>query len=353
MRNHYSDIKKYINIFLLVALLIAVMAGCSQKENQPLQETIEDDGLIVVGFSQLGAESDWRSANTESMKSVFTEENGYRLIFEDAQQKQTNQITAIRSFIQQEVDYIVLAPVTETGWDTVLSEAKEANIPVIIVDRKVDVANEDLFTCWVGSNFELEGRKICEWINSYTKAKNITASDIKIVDIQGTLGSTAQLGRTKGFEVAANAYGWNVAGYRLGDFTQTKGREAMFDVLRNYSGVNVVYCENDNEALGVIEAIEARGFEVGSDIANGEIMVVSFDGVNSEALDKLARGKISCIGECNPLSGPRVQTIIESLEIGKEVEKYEYVDESIFSSIDTVDSVMVDGKEYKVTMITQ
>lgn len=359
MKKLFGSCKKIIIFSTVLILAMALLLfGCdgALNRNNEAESTDEVDGveenLIVVGFSQLGAESDWRSANTESMKSVFTKENGFKLIFEDAQQKQTNQITAIRSFIQQEVDYIVLAPVTETGWDTVLLEAKEAGIPVIIVDRMVDVSNEDLFTCWVGSDFELEGRKVCEWINRFCIKKHIPASSVKIVDIQGTLGSSAQIGRTKGFESAALNYGWNVVGYRLGDFTQTKGREAMFDVLHNYTGVNVVYCENDNEALGVIEVLEDSGFALGDDIQNGEVMIVSFDGVNAEALANLADGKISCIGECNPLSGPRVLAIIEALEAGGSVEKYEYVDESIFSSNEVVESVTVDGVDYPVTIVT-
>lgn len=154
--------KKIIVIIMVLALCImAISCGnhmVSHEETVRTQEPASGKN-IVIGFSQLGAESDWRSANTESMKSTFTAENGYEMIFEDGQQKQSNQITAIRMFIQQEVDYIVLAPVTEKGWDTVLQEAKDAGIPVIIVDRMVDVSDENLFTCWVGSNFELEGKK--------------------------------------------------------------------------------------------------------------------------------------------------------------------------------------------------
>lgn len=157
----------------MIGLLLGlgmILAGCGSRRSTA-DDTVTSEEIqmdrIVVGFSQLGAESDWRSANTESMKSTFTKEAGYDLIFEDGQQKQANQIRAIRTFIQQEVDYIVLAPVTETGWDTVLREAKDAGIPVIIVDRKVDVEDDSLFTCFVGSDFELEGLKMSEWLNSF------------------------------------------------------------------------------------------------------------------------------------------------------------------------------------------
>lgn len=344
-----------ILILLITCMLSIGFAGCANSkvndkgtENQEVKENGE---YITVGFSQLGAESDWRSANSESMRQVFTENNGYRLIFEDAQQKQTNQITAIRSFIQQEVDFIVLAPVTEDGWDTVLQEANESGIPIIVIDRMVDVSDDNLYEGWIGSDFALEGKKVCEWINQYTKSIGMDSSDVNIVDIQGTLGSSAQIGRTRSLTDAADKYGWNILAMRMGDFTQTKGREAMLSVLSSYDNVNVVYCENDNEALGAIEAIEMSGKKVGSNIRNGEIMVVSFDGVNKDAMDNLKEGKISCIGECNPNSGPKVETMIKKIIAGEQPDKYEYMDESVYSSVDSVKSVTVDGKSYNVTVI--
>ena len=315
------------------------------------------DDTITVGFSQVGAESDWRTANTESMKSTFSEENGYELIFDDAQQKQENQLTAIRNFIQQEVDYIVLAPVTETGWDTVLQEAKDAGIPVIIVDRMVDVSDDSLYTTWIGTDSLLEGRKAAEWLNAYTTAKGIDAKDVNIVDIQGTIGSTAQIGRSKGLEEGVDNYGWNLLAQQSGEFTQAKGQEVMESMLKQYDNINVVYCENDNEAFGAIDAIEAAGKTVGSDIANGEIMVMSFDTTNAGLTDTLA-GKITCDVECNPLHGPRAEELIKALEAGEEVQKLNYVDEEIFAADDTVDKVTAvnsldEEGEYAVTPITQ
>ncbi|MCI7449325.1 MAG: ABC transporter substrate-binding protein, partial [Blautia sp.] len=298
-----------------------------------------------------------RTANTESMKSTFSEENGYELIFDDAQQKQENQLTAIRNFIQQEVDYILLAPVTETGWDTVLQEAKDADIPVIIVDRMVDVSDDSLYTTWIGTDSLLEGRKAAEWLNAYTTAKGIDAKDVNIVDIQGTIGSTAQIGRSKGLEEGVDNYGWNLLAQQSGEFTQAKGQEVMESMLKQYDNINVVYCENDNEAFGAIDAIEAAGKTVGSDIANGEIMVISFDTTNAGLTDTLA-GKITCDVECNPLHGPRAEELIKALEAGEEVQKLNYVDEEIFAADDTVDKVTAvnsldEEGEYAVTPITQ
>ena len=346
--------KNRILAAVFAVVLTLALTGCSNNDNEKTTESVANAaGSVSVGFSQLGAESDWRSANSESMRSAFTAENGYELIFEDGQQKQSKQITAIRSFIQQGVDYIVLAPVTQNGWDSVLSEAKEAEIPVIIVDRMVDVEDDDLFACWVGSDFLLEGRKAAQWLHEYITANGIEDSDIHIVNIQGTLDSSAQLGRTEGLREAVEMYGWDLREETPGDFTQAKGREVMSQMLRTYNNINVVYCENDNEALGAIEAIEAAGKHAGSDILNGDIMVLSFDGVNEKAISYALDGTISCIVECNPLHGPRVEALIEAFERGETPDKLEYVSETLYSSVECVQKVTIDGVDYPVTMLTQ
>lgn len=306
-----------------------------------------DGGVITVGFSQVGAESDWRTANSESMKNTFSEENGYKFIFDDAQQKRENQITAIRNFVQQDVDYILLAPVTETGWDTVLQEAKDAGIPVIIVDRMVDVSDDSLYTAWVGTNPLLEGRKAGEWLKAYAEAHNI--EELNIADIQGTIGSTAQIGRTQGLEEAAEKYGWNIVVQQTGEFTQAKGQEVMESILKQYDNINVVYCENDNEAFGAIDAIEASGKTVGPD---GDMLVISFDSTNAGLTDVLS-GKIICDVECNPLHGPRAEELIKKLEAGEEIEKENYVDGEIFAHGTDVESVTIEGTEYPVTEVTE
>lgn len=338
--------------FITLILSIFIMSGCGYSAPNLVEEEADSD-LIVVGFSQLGAESNWRSANTLSMQETFTKENGYELIFEDGQQKQSNQFTAIRKFIQQDVDYIVLAPVTEEGWDTVLEEARIANIPVIIVDRMVDVSDEKLFTCWVGSNFKLEGLKVTEWLNSYLKENGIESEKVNIVSIKGTVGASSQIGRSAGLYSAVGKYGWNLLAEEEGEYTQARAREVMTSMLKKYDDINVVYCENDNEAFGAIEAIEAAGREVGPDIMNGQIMILSFDGVSEQAIEYAKEGKISCIGECNPLHGPRVQKIIESLENGEHPQKFEYVDENILSSIESIKNVSISDKSFPVTLLSE
>ena len=331
---------------LLLGLGI-LLAGCGDRQSTAEDIATPEDtqtDRIVVGFSQVGAESDWRSANTESMKSTFTKEAGYDLIFEDGQQKQANQIRAIRTFIQQEVDYIVLAPVTETGWDTVLREAKDAGIPVVIVDRKVDVEDDSLFTCFVGSDFELEGLKMSEWLNSFSISKGIAPEDLHIVNIQGNIGASAQIGRTRGLEQGAAKYGWDLLDQVSGEFTQAKGKKVMEAFLKKYDNINVVYCENDNEAFGAMEAIRAAGKRVGSNLAAGDIMILSFDGVSTESMDCVLKDEITCIGECNPLHGPRVEALIQILEEGRTPEKFSYVEEGLYAHDDTVTAVTVGDK---------
>ena len=344
--------KRVVSMLLCVAMTAAMVAGCgSSSSGDSSSDSGEDSGssdVITVGFSQVGAESDWRTANTESMQETFTEENGYELIFDDAQQKQENQITAIRNFIQQEVDYILLAPVTESGWDTVLQEAYDADIPVIIVDRMVDVSNDDLYTTWIGTDSLLEGRKAAEWLNAYATAKGWDASELNIAHIQGTMGSTAQIGRTQGLEEGVEKYGWNLVAQQCGEFTQAKGQEVMESMLKQYDNINVVYCENDNEAFGAIDAIEAAGKTVGPD---GDILVISFDSTGA-GLQDVIDGKIICDVECNPLHGPRAQELVEALEAGEEVDKENYVDGEIFAHGTDVTSVTVDGTEYQVTEMT-
>ena len=358
--------KRFLGVLVSVAMVAAVLAGCGSSgaketaapagsETEAASEAASGEteaagntgDVITVGFSQVGAESDWRTANSESMKSTFSTENGYNLIFDDAQQKQENQIAAIRNFIQQEVDYIVLAPVTESGWDTVLQEAKDAEIPVIIVDRMVNVSDDSLYTAWVGSNFKLEGQKACEWLKAYAEAKGM--SEVNIVDIQGTIGASAQIGRTEALNEAVEANGWNLLAQQTGEFTQAKGQEVMESMLKQYDNINVVYCENDNEAFGAIEAIKAAGKTVGPD---GDILVMSFDTTKQGITDTLS-GDIIVNTECNPLHGPRVEQIIKQLQAGETPEKQAYVEEGIYAHGSDVASVSIDGTDYEVTEVTQ
>jgi len=305
--------KKVLLLVLAIALVGGSMFAAPAKK------------LITVGYSQIGAESDWRTANTESFKSTFTEANGYKLIFDDAQQKQENQIKAIRNFIQQDVDYIVVAPVVETGWDTVLAEAKKAGIPVILSDRMMKLSDDSLYTAWVGGNFLKEGQDAVAWLNTYVKANKLDSKDLNIVILQGTIGSSAQVGRTQGEleGIAKNAH-YKLLGKQTGEFTQAKGQEVMESFLKANPKIDVVFAENDNMAFGAIDAIKAVGKKPGKDI-----IIISFDAVH-EAFNRMIAGEINADAECNPLHGPRVAEIIQSLEAGKKVEKTQYVVEGVF-----------------------
>ena len=321
--------KKLLGLFLVFVMVLGMMSGCGKDAKDTSKEGKDGKDLLVVGFSQVGAESDWRTANTESMKSTFTEENGYQLIFDDAQQKQENQITAIRNFISQEVDYIVLAPVTETGWDTVLQEAKDAGIPVIIVDRMIDVSDDSLFTAWVGSNFLQEGYNAVEWLANYLKEKGRENEEINIVTLQGTIGSSAQIGRTDGVEEKMAAYpNWKMLERQGAEFTQAKGQEVMESFLKSYDDIDVVIAENDNMAFGAIDAIKAVGKTCGP---NGDIIIISFDAV-AAAFDAMIAGDMNVSVECNPLHGPRVADIIQTLEAGKTPDKIAYVEEGVYDA---------------------
>lgn len=363
--------KKFLATIMCAAMTVTMFAGCGDsgtKDTSPTSQNGTGDKMgdntnsednssdsssdIIIGFSQVGAESDWRTANSESMKSTFSEDKGYTLKFDDAQQKQENQIKAIRSFIEQDVSYIVLAPVTETGWDTVLKEAKDAGIPVVIVDRMVEVSDDSLYTAWVGSNFKLEGDKACAWLKAYADAKGI--EKLNIVNIQGTIGASAQIGRSKALEESVEANeGWTLLAQQSGEFTQAKGQEVMESFIKQYGNeINVVYCENDNEAAGAIDALTTSGYTVGSDIAGGEVLVMSFDSANAGMSSVLA-GEIICNTECNPLHGPRVEEIIKALEAGTEVEKQQYIEEEIFAATEDVTSIKVGDNSYDVTVVTQ
>ena len=307
---------------------------------------------LTIGFSQIGAESDWRLASSASVENTFSIENGYNLIFDNAQQKQENQIKAIREFIDQGVDYIVLDPIVETGWTSSLREAKEAGIPVIIADREVRLDDEDLYTAWIGSDFRLEGDRACTWLKEYLAAQGLEDPP-GILHIQGTEGSSAQIGRSQALFDAAKENGWNILQSISGDFVQAKGKEVALEALERYGDeVQVIYCENDNMAYGVIEALSEVGKKAGMDLPGGEILILSFDSATGGLEDTL-NGQIAVDTECNPLYGPALSRLIMDLETGETIEKKNYCEEAQFSAFAPISSVTVDGTVYPVTMVTE
>lgn len=340
---------KQIRIVLWIFFIgLIVLSSCSLRPLKNLQhsetentEDIDSD-LIIVGFSQLGSESDWRTANTKSIQNALVKENGFSLIFSNGRQSQDNQIKDVRSFIFQEVDYIVIAPVTETGWDTVLTEANEAGIPVVIVDRMIDTKDESLYAAVVGTNKYSEGLKAGMWLERHmeeqkdnNKAYLVNESDletelpINIVVLEGTLNSTAQIGRSKGFEdIARRHKNWNIIASESGDFTKAKGKEVMAKYLQEFDDIDVLVSQNDDMTFGAIEAIQEAGLTCG---VNGKITVISFDAV-SGAFDMMEEGLINVDIECNPLQGQLIAEIIERLEKGEKPPKISYVEGQVFEA---------------------
>jgi ABC-type sugar transport system substrate-binding protein len=300
-------------ILAFAAAGLALFAGCAKNEKHD---------RIVLGFSQIGAESEWRTANTESIKSAAATMN-IDLRFADAQQKQENQIKALRSFIAQKVDVIAFSPVVETGWDTVLQEARAAKIPVILTDRSVS-ADPSLYVGFIGSDFVEEGRKAGRWVAE--RFKDVT-EDVNIVELQGTVGAGPANDRKKGFEeiIATNPH-LKIIRSQSGDFTRSKGKEVMEAFLKAESRkIHVLYSHNDDMAIGAIQAIEEAGIRPGR-----EILVVSIDAVKG-AFEAMIAGKLNATIECNPLLGPQLMTSVTEVVAGRAIAKRIVVDEQVFT----------------------
>jgi simple sugar transport system substrate-binding protein len=275
---------------------------------------------IVVGFSQIGAESGWRTANTDSIKSEATK-RGIELKFADAQQKQENQIKALRSFIAQGVDVIAFSPVVETGWQPVLTEIKRAKIPVVLSDRAVKVTDDSLYVTFIGSDFIEEGRRAANWLAKASGGKAV------IAELVGTPGSAPAIDRKKGFEdVLAKHPEMKIVKSQSGDFTRAKGKEVMESFLKSPDAkqITALFAHNDDMALGAIQAMEEAGVKPGKDI-----LIVSIDGVRG-AFEAMAAGKLNCTVECNPLIGPQLFDAVEAIMAKKPLPKRTAVEEGVF-----------------------
>lgn len=279
------------------------------------------DGKLVVGFAQTGAESAWRTANTQSIRSE-AEKRGIDLKFADGQSKQENQIRALRNFVAQKVDYIILAPIVETGWEPVLRDAKRAKIPVVIMDREVKTDDASLYSCFVGSNFYEEGRMAADWLAQNAKGKT------RIVELQGEPGSAAANERRKAFgDAIAKHPEFKLIDSQSGNFRRSGGKEVMEAFLKKHGhDIEIVYSHNDDMALGAIQAIEEAGLKPGKDI-----LIVSIDALK-EAIQAIVDGKLNCTVECNPLFGPKIFDTIEQLKKGETVPRKTYNKDELFDS---------------------
>ncbi|WP_117209542.1 ABC transporter substrate-binding protein [Allorhizocola rhizosphaerae] len=268
------------------------------------------NGKITLGFSQTGSESGWRTANTKSIQESATAA-GIDLKFSDAQGKEENQIAAVRSFIQQKVDVISFSPLKVTGWDTVLKEAKAANIPVILTDRGVE-ADASLYVSLLGSDFTEEGKRAAVMFKEICK----DMAAVNIAQLEGSTGSAPAIERTKGFaEAIASETKFKIVVTQTGEFTRSKGKEVMEAFLKSHPEINALYAQNDDMGLGAIQAIEAAGKKPGTDIR-----IVTVDAIK-DGMTALAAGKINGIVECNPLLGPQLMEMVKKVKAGQTVEK--------------------------------
>ncbi len=309
--------KKLLQIIACTLCACMMIAGSALAQDK-----------IVVGFSQIGAESAWRVANTDSIVSEAKSRPNIELKFSDAQQKQENQIKAIRSFISQGVDVIAFSPVVETGWEPVLKEAKRAGIPVILSDRAVDVQDDSLWVTFMGSDFVEEGRRAGNWLmENYDRLKNPDKSSdvVNVVELQGTVGSAPAIDRKVGFAEVTEGSAFKIIKSQSGDFTRAKGKEVMEAFLKSEGDkIDVLYAHNDDMALGAIQAIEEYGLKPGKDI-----IIVSIDAVRG-AFEAMIEGKINCTVECSPLLGPQLFDAVEDLMAGKELPKRIVTNEGVF-----------------------
>jgi simple sugar transport system substrate-binding protein len=321
-------------ILLCILMLAVILASCTLPSAAPLdslpgspvkgepRKTYED---IIVGYAQLGAESEWRAANTISIKET-AQELGVELRFIDAQQKQENQIIAVRKFIVQKVDIIGISPIVETGWEDVFLEAKKAGIPIILVDRRADVP-EDLYMSYLGSDFLEEGRKAARIM------VELVNGQANIVELMGNLGSAPANDRYTGFrEILTDYPGMKIIDSQSGDFTRARGKEVMAAFLQSYGGkIDAMYAHNDDMALGAIEAIEEYGLRPGQDIK-----IVSVDAARV-AFEAMIAGKLNATVECNPLLGPTFFELALKVVNGEPIPKWVPSIESVFFPEDALE----------------
>jgi galactofuranose transport system substrate-binding protein len=306
------------NSLALLALL-ALFAGCARDPG----DAAKRKGPLVLGFSQLVAEANWNTANTESIRKA-AHDAGIELRLEDARRSQERQVAALRAFVEQRVDVIAFTPVVETGWDVVLREVQSAGIPVVLMDRAIEVNDSTLYVSLIGSDFVEEGRRAARWMIEHTTE---LPGEINIVELRGSEGSTPANDRSQGFaEVIAGNGRYRVLNSQSGNFDRNRARELMTGFLATHGRrIRVAFTHSDTMALGAIEAIEAAGFKPGSDI-----LVVSIEG-SRRGLEAIIAGKLNMTVECSPLLGPQLMAVVKDLAAGKEVPRRVVTQESVFT----------------------
>ena len=334
-------------VYCMLLWCVCLLFGCGKPENTGDETKIirarvpqYSEDYITVGFIQTGKESDWRDANTNDFLKTFSEQNGYNLIFIDGNSDLNRQIKAMNDLIHQQVDYIILDPIVETGWEESLRLAKERGIPVIVSDRMVE-ADDSLYTCWIGSDFEEEGRKAAKWLEAYLEKQGRSKETIRIVILEGTEGASAAIGRTNGLYAEMNHHdNWEILTTRCANFTQGEGKNVMEEILKEYEDIDVLISENDNMMFGAMKAMEQAGVSFG---VQGDVITVSFDALH-EAFEYMIEGKLMVSVECNPLIAGLSHEVIQKLEAGQEVNKVNYVEEAVFSYENAAEHM--DGRKY-------
>ena len=297
--------KKILAAVAVIGAITLGLTGCATSGGGGSANKV-----ITVGFAQTGSESGWRAANTQSMKEAFSAKNGFKLIFNAADNKPENQIAAVHSFINQGVDAIVIAAVVTTGWDDVLKEAKDAKIPVILEDRTID-ADPSLYASWIGDDFKKEGVTAGTWA-----AKEAGSTPTNMVVLEGTTGSAPAIDRATGFNSAIGGTGIKTLDSQTGNFTRADGKTVMEGFLQKYGkSINLLFAQNDDMGLGALDAIKAAGLTPGKDIK-----IVTIDGTH-DGLTALSQGEFNYVVECNPLLGDKVASVVKDVLAGKKVDK--------------------------------
>jgi len=305
---------------LALLALVSLLAACPDGRGG---HGAERKSQVVLGFSQIVAKANWNTANTESIRKA-AREAGIDLRLEDAHRSQENQVATLRSFISQRVDVIAFSPVVETGWEGVLREIQSAGIPVILMDRAIEISDDTLYASLIGSDFVEEGRRAGRWLLDHTRD---VRGEIDIVELQGSVGSAPANDRKQGFaEVIVTDSRYRIIRSESADFDRTKAREIMAGFLKAEGRrIRVLFAHSDTMALGAIEAIEAAGFKPGSDI-----LVISIEG-NRKALEAIIAGKLNATVECSPLLGPQLMAAVKEIVAGKTVPRRVITQESVFT----------------------
>ncbi len=330
----------FLPFFPILVILSAVMCIQCRKTEAVSSEPVSQED-VILGFSQIGAESAWRKCNTRSIKQA-AEDSGIQLLFENAEQKQENQIKAIRSFIAYQVDVIAFVPIVADGWDNILQEARDAGIPVLVTDRKITTVDKNLYAGFIGTDSEKEGREAGMFLlKKFTKdgsSSGGAGDTVKIIEISGTEGSSVAIGRAEGFrEMLADHPEFEIIHSVSGDFLRSKGYELMRDILEQFADIDVLYSHNDGMTLGAIDAMRERNLKPGTDI-----IIISID-AEQAAIDALRRGEINCVIECNPKTGPAIMELTKSLARGEAIPRFQHVHEEVFTEDDALSSIAPRG----------